>query len=179
LTSTILSASIGRCKAQQASNSINLTALIVSIAATLVIVGIVFLILGIILYLTCNKWLAARKQQRTRQMAVTLAQRSTIDPSAAEAQPEGEQSQTTGNFNTSTNSTAGSNPAEYHSSYSQSQSSGTSHPVIAASETTALQCQVTTPEAISLPEATLHQGEEPPAYAEAIEMKTVRIVGCR
>jgi hypothetical protein len=91
-------------------------------------------------------------------MAATLAQRSTIDPSAAEAQPERQQSR---NFNTSTAS-AGSNPAEYHSSYSQSQPSGTTHPVTAASpeasETTALQCQVTTPEAISLPEATLHQG---------------------
>ena len=28
---------------------------------------------------------------------------------------------------------------------------------------------------VSLPEATLHQGDAPPAYAEAIRMKTVTI----
>ena len=37
--------------------------------------------------------------------------------------------------------------------------------------------QATTAEPVSLPEATLHQGDAPPTYAEAIGMKTVDIAG--
>lgn len=180
---TILSASIGRCQDiyydgedQEASDSFDLTALIISVVFTLVIMGIALLILCICL--TCDKWLVARDERHTRQMAAMLEQyRAQRDASTAEAQPQGA-------GNTSTIS-ATSNPAENHNSDSQPQSSGTTHdPMIATlftegGGTTSLrQCQVTMPEterAVSLPEATLHQGEEPPAYEEAIEMKTVHL----
>jgi hypothetical protein len=92
-------------------------------------------------------------------MAAMLEQyQAQRDTSTAEAHPQAA-------GNTSTIS-AGSNTAEYHNSDSQPQPSGT----------VLRQCQVTmleTEQAVSLPEATLHQGEEPPAYAEAIGMKTV------
>ena len=46
---------------------------------------------------------------------------------------------------------------------------------IAANRTSQTVLQ-TTSEPVSLPEATLHRGEAPPAYAEAIKMKTVIII---
>ena len=164
---------------QETSDSIDLTAIIVSVTLTLVIAAVALLILCICLI--CNKWYVARDKRRTRQMAAMLeqhrAQRALARRSAAEAQP-----QSAGNTNTIS---AGSNPAENHNSDSQPQSSGTIHdPMLATSftegsGTTSLrQCQVTMPEterAICLPEATLHQGEEPPAYEEAIEMETVHL----
>ena len=116
---TILSASIGRCEAQEASDPINLTALIISVVSTLVIMGIALLIYC--LCLTCDKWLVARDRHRTRQMAAMLEQdRAQRDASAAEAQPQAA-------GNTSTISTS-SNPTENHTdSNSQPQSSGTTH----------------------------------------------------
>ena len=168
ILSTILSASVRRCEAQKASDPINLTALIASIVTTLVVLGIALLVVCIILCLTCNKWLVAREERRTRQMAATLAARS---------RSRQQQSQVAGNTNSR------SNPqAEGHSNYSQPLPSA-SHPAATttsseANGTTSMQqCHVIleAEQPISLPEATLHQGEDPPAYAEAIEMKTVHL----
>lgn len=160
---SILGTSVGRCEAQQEPDSINLTALIASIVTTLVVLGIALLILCICL--TCDKWLVAREERRTRHMAAILA---------AQSQSLQQRSQVAGNI-------CRPNPVETHSSYSQPMSSA-SHPATTSSETNGMtslqQCHVNMLEAeqaISLPETTLHQGEDPPAYTEAIGMKTVHL----
>ena len=156
-----------------------LVAIITSVFVVVIIVVVFFLTIFIArLCVTCEK---RREERQIRQMVTMLeqhrAQRALARRSAAEAQPQAA-------GNTDTIST-GSNPAENYNSDSQPQSSGTIHdPMLATSfiegsGTTSLrQCQVTMPEteqAICLPEATLHQGEEPPAYEEAIGMETVHL----
>ena len=49
-------------------------------------------------------------------------------------------------------------------------------PIVAHQQTSQTVPQATSVEPVSLPEATLHQGDAPPAYTEAIKMKTVIIV---
>ena len=49
-------------------------------------------------------------------------------------------------------------------------------PIVANPHTSQTVPQMTSVEPVSLPEATLHQGDAPPAYTEAIKMKTVIIV---
>ena len=49
---------------------------------------------------------------------------------------------------------------------------------VSPSTVTAVGQNAPPPEPVSLPDATLHQGDAPPGYAEAIGMKTVDIAGC-
>ena len=145
----------GRCKAQQESTNGSTTTLILIIAAG---VGLSCLLSMIIFAI----WYVKRKRKNTAMALPTTSTRYAHNIQTQLSFPQSQASdQSSLQYRLQSNVSPLSRVIYSASSPTSNVSNEASQTVPQASEP------------VSLPEATLHQGEAPPGYAEAVKMKTI------